>query len=132
MYALLTVAQWDQILLGLAWLTAPPTTAFVLVYGLTTRWYRNGFLGYALMFSSLGLAMLMDAALLYRMLGEYQLRPVVLFVIFTFICIGAWLKFIALLVEKWHGREQGSNDDHSYGQVVRDSRESEERNDPTR
>jgi hypothetical protein len=115
---MLTAAQWDHILLTLAWLTAPPTTAFVFVYGLTTRWYRNGFLGYALMISSLGLAMLMDASLAYRLLGEYQLRPVILFIIFSFICAGAWLKFIALIVEKIHGRK--ASGDQTYGHVVRD------------
>jgi hypothetical protein len=124
MTALLTAVQWDHLLLSLAWLTAPPTTGFVLVYGLTTRWYRNGFLGYALMFSSVGLAALMDASLAYRLLGEYQLRPIVLFIIFTFICVGAWLKFIALLVEKWHGSQLDG--DRSRGHVVRDSKEVEE------
>jgi hypothetical protein len=127
MFALLTAVQWDHILLTLAWLTAPPTTAFVFVYGLTTRWYRNGFLGWALMFSSFGLALLMDASLAYRVLGEYQLRPLVIFIIFSFICAGAWLKFIALIVEKVHGRKYEY--DPSYGHVVRDKKSE---GDPTR
>lgn len=102
-------------MLTLVWLTAPPSTAFVLVYAFTTRWWRNGFLGYALLFSSLGLAMLVDAALAVRLLGEYQLRQEILMLIFTFICLGAWAKIIALGVEKYHGRmDKRSVNDNSH------------------
>jgi hypothetical protein len=123
---MLTAAQWDHLILALIWGTAPASTAFVVVYGLTTRWWRNGFLGYALMFSSVGLASLVDAALAVRVLGDYQLRPLVLFVIFLFIFLGANFKFTALMVEKWHGRKYNYDRQNGYGHVVRDKTPSQE------
>jgi hypothetical protein len=75
------------------------------------------------MFSSFGLALLVNASLVYRVLGEYQLRPSVLITIFLFICCGAWLKVIALFIEKANGHIPGA--DHGPGQVSRNSAASE-------
>lgn len=110
--------KWETATLWLIWGTVPPTTLFVIIYGFTTRWWRNGFLGYALMFSSVGLTALVATSLLLRVLGtDYEFRPYLLFWIFTFIFSGAWFKLIALLIEKRNGRL--FDHDSTYGHVVR-------------
>jgi hypothetical protein len=82
-------------------LIAPPITLFALGYTFFSPWYRS-MPGWALWQSSTGLALLVDISLAYQWLGDdYFLRDVVRLSVYTWICVGAWLKLIAFAREKW-------------------------------
>lgn len=94
----------DVVALLLVLAIAPAITLFSILYTLTSPWYRS-MAGWALWWSSSGLALLVDISLVYQWLGDnYALRDVVRLSVFTWILIGAWLKLIALLREKWRAR----------------------------
>ena len=79
---------------------APPATLFPLIYGFTVRWWTFP-IGRALMVSSTALGLLIDISLLYNWLGDdYYLRDVVRLTVFGLISAGAWLKLVAILLEK--------------------------------
>ena len=83
---------------------APAITSFAVLYSLTSPWYRS-MAGWALWWSSTGLALLVDISLIYHWLGEnYALRDVVRISVYLWICVGAYLKLGALLREKWRAR----------------------------
>lgn len=86
---------------------APATTLFVILYGVTVRWWEF-WIGRALMVSSTGMALLVDIALLNRILPpEYPLQQELLLTLLVFISAGGVLKLLALLVDKvplWLGR----------------------------
>ena len=83
---------------------APPATLFPLIYGFTVRWWTFP-IGRALMVSSSALGMLIDISLLYNWLGDdYALRDVVRLTVFSLISAGAWLKLVAILLEKTRGK----------------------------
>lgn len=82
-------------------LAAPPLTMFVPYYAWVARhsWWRNP-AGRALMVSTSGLALLVDISLLYQVLGDdYRYRDAVRLTVYTWIVVGAWLKFGALVYE---------------------------------
>jgi hypothetical protein len=80
---------------------APAATLFPLIYGLTVRWWTF-WIGRALMVSSTGLGLLIDISLIYNWLGDdYALRDVVRLTVYAFITLGAWLKLVAILLEKF-------------------------------
>lgn len=82
---------------------AIPCTLFPLVFGLTSPWYRS-LIGRALLVKSVGLAMLVDISLAYRIFGaEYQGRDVIRIGVFALITVGAWMQFIAIIRAKRHG-----------------------------
>lgn len=100
----------DIIAVGILLATAPAITLFSIIYGLTSPWYRT-LIGRALFVSSSGLAMLVDISLVYQWLGDnYALRDVVRISVFSYICLGAWLKLTAVVSEKWHAWKHGSKD----------------------
>lgn len=75
---------------------APPSTLFALGYVLTRPWWSTR-IGRAMLISTLGLALLVDIALLYNFLGDdYALRDAVRLTVYWVICVGAWYKFGAL------------------------------------
>src|SRR5690242_7181820 len=83
---------------------APPATLFPLIYGFTVRWWTFP-IGRALMVSSSALGLLVDISLLYNWLGDdYALRDVVRLTVFALISAGAWLKLVAILLEKTRGK----------------------------
>lgn len=83
---------------------APPATLFPLIYGFTVRWWTFP-IGRALMVSSTALGLLVDISLAYQWLGDdYYLRDVVRLTVFSLISLGAWLKLVAILLEKRRGR----------------------------
>ena len=83
---------------------APPATLFPLIYGFTVRWWTFP-IGRALMVSSTALGLLIDISLLYNWLGDdYYLRDVVRLTVFSLISAGAWLKLVAILLEKTRGK----------------------------
>lgn len=104
-----TTTTVDWIVLWLVILTAPAQTAFVLIYGLGSPWYRS-LLGRALFTKALGLALVVDLILVYRAFGDdYFARDAVRIGVFGLLLIGAWLQLVALLREKWAGRREDSN-----------------------
>lgn len=96
----------DQAVEFLIYATAPPATLFALIYGFTTPWYRT-MIGRALLTSSTALALLVDVSLLFQWLGpEYLGRAYVRLIVFGLVCLGAWLKFSALIGQKWDARKE--------------------------
>lgn len=96
----------DTAALLLIVVAAPPLTMFVPYYAWVARgvWYRN-LTSFALMVSTSGLMMLVDISLLYAVLGDdYPWRNVVRLTVYTWIAVGAWLKFCALAWESRHKR----------------------------
>lgn len=91
---------WAYVLLIAA---APPATLFPLIYGLALPWYRS-LVGRALMTSSVGLGLLVDISLVYRVLGaDYQARDVVRLTVFSVVTLGSYLQFWALVYERRKG-----------------------------
>lgn len=94
----------ERVVEWLVYGTAPPATLFALIYGLTTPWWRS-LIGRALLVSSTALALLVDLALLFQWLGpEYLGRSYVRVTVFGLVCLGAWLKFAALVGMKIDSR----------------------------
>lgn len=90
----------DDVALVLLLLTAPPSTLYPIVFGLTTRW-RGTLMGPALLTKSIGLALLVDLSLAYRVLGAgYQGRDVARVTVFALITVGVWMQTYALLRQK--------------------------------
>lgn len=102
-------ADPDAMALWIVRLGALPLTLFVLLYGLTVRWWEF-WIGRALMVSSTGTAALIDLALLNREIGRsYALAEPLLLAVLVFMSAGGVLKLIALLVDKvplWFGRRE--------------------------
>lgn len=100
----------DMAAVAILCLTAPAITLFSILYGLLSPWYRS-LMGRALFVSSSGLALLVDISLVYQFLGDdYALRDAVRLSVFSYICLGAWLKLTALVSEKWGAWKHGSAD----------------------
>lgn len=96
----------DEVVEFLIYATAPPATLFALIYGLTTPWWRS-MIGRALLTSSTALALLVDLSLLFQWLGpEYLGRAYVRVTVFGLVCLGAWLKFTALVGMKVQARKE--------------------------
>ena len=96
----------DAAAVTLVLIAAPAATAVPLLYGWVARrnWFRT-VLGWALMTSSTGLALLIDISLLYNWLGdEYRFRDVVRLSVYGLIAAGAWLTLGALFYE-WRHRK---------------------------
>ena len=84
---------------------APAATLFPILYGFTTPWWTS-LVGRALMFTSTGLALLVDISLVYQWLGDdYFLRDVVRLTVYSVILTGVWMQLAALLVEKYRARK---------------------------
>ena len=97
----------DDLALYMVFAMAPAATAFPLLYGLTSPWWRS-LVGRALMTKAVGLALLIDISIVYQFLGDdYAARNAVRFAVFGFILAGVWLQFFALLREKWKARRHG-------------------------
>jgi hypothetical protein len=80
---------------------APPATLFAIIYGFTVPWWQT-LIGRAMLVSSAGLALLVDISLLYQWLGDdYAQRDTVRLAVFGLVFLGAWFKFLALMLEKW-------------------------------
>lgn len=90
----------DDVAVLLILAAAPPQTAFAIIYGLGSPWWRSP-VGRALFTKALGLALLIDISLIYHWLGDnYALRDVVRLTVYSVIVVGAWLQFGALIHEK--------------------------------
>lgn len=96
----------DAVAAVLVALAAPPLTVFPFAYAVLSRglWWRS-IAGWALMFSTTGLALLVDISLAYQLFGDdYPFRDEVRLSVYSIILAGAWLKLIALFYESWRGR----------------------------
>jgi hypothetical protein len=96
------LSPWaDVVALVLVAGIAPPATLFAIIYGLTVPWWQT-LIGRAMLVSSAGLALLVDISLLYQWLGDdYAQRDTVRLAVFGLVFLGAWFKFLALMLEKW-------------------------------
>ena len=89
---------------------APAITLFALGYTFFSPWWRS-LPGWALWWSSTGLALLVDISLVYQWLGDdYYLRDVVRLSVYSWIALGAYLKLIAFGREKYRKWRHGSPD----------------------
>jgi hypothetical protein len=94
------VTTVDLIVKWLVYLTAPAQTAFILLYGFGSPWWRT-LLGRALFTKALGLALLLDLALLFQVYeGSYAYRDAARLSVFSLIALGAWLQLAALIKER--------------------------------
>lgn len=90
----------DTIAVLLIVAAAPAQTAFVILYGVGSPWWRS-VVGRALFTKALALALLIDISVAYHFLGDnYALREVVRLSVFALIAIGTWLQLGALIYER--------------------------------
>jgi hypothetical protein len=90
----------DQIIKYMVYATAPAQTLFILIYGFGSPWWRSP-VGRALFTKALGLALLLDLALLFQWLGtDYWFRDPARLTVFGLILLGAWMQLGALLMER--------------------------------
>lgn len=90
----------DKLAVAMILAAAPAVTLFPIVYGLTSPWRRH-LLGWGLLMSSTGLALLIDISLAYQWLGDdYALRDAVRLTVYALIVVGAWIMLAALVLVK--------------------------------
>lgn len=82
-------------------LTAPAVTLFTLGYLLTVRWWTF-WIGRALLVSSLAFSLLIDVSVVTYWFGWVPPTWLV-HVVLGLVCAGAYLKLLALVIEKTHG-----------------------------
>lgn len=89
-----------DITVGLIVATAPAQTAFILLYGFGSPWWKS-LLGRALFTKALGLALLVDLALLYQFFGDdWWNRDGIRLGVYALIATGAWLQLAALVQQR--------------------------------
>lgn len=86
-------------------LAAPAATLYPLLFCLTAPWRGAGAwwrspIGRALMTKAMGLALLIDLALLHRVVEPYPGQEAVRLVVFSLIVAGVWMALGALIYEK--------------------------------
>lgn len=86
----------DRIAFFLIMCAAIPATAFPAFYAFRP-WWRS-LVGWALMFQSVGMMLLVDISLAYQVFGnEYPGRDVVRLGVYVLLVTGLWVLFVALL-----------------------------------
>ena len=86
----------DTIAFVLIATAAIPATGFPLVYAF--RPWRKTWLGRALMTKAIGMMLLIDISLAYRLFGDdYPGRDVVRLTVYAFVIVGLWGQFLVLL-----------------------------------
>lgn len=95
--------SWDLGYFGWAVIaTLPAATLYPIVYALNSRWWAS-WIGQALLFKATGLAILLWFTALLLVLGpDYPGRMAIRTVGITFIFVGIWLAFVAMLREYAH------------------------------
>lgn len=86
----------------LTYLCVPAANMFPLLYGTTAPWYRS-WTGRAIMVSKIGLALLVDAALLFHIIGNrsYRYHDQIILVAFAFITVGTYMYLFAFAREQY-------------------------------
>lgn len=93
----MTIEFWVDILVIAA---AIPATLFVILYPILSPQFWRTWIGRALETSSFGLAILLDLSLVAKWFG-WQAPRVSVLVILAIIAAGAWLKVVALVMNKF-------------------------------
>lgn len=96
-----------------------PLTLFPLVFAVGARktWWRTP-AGFALMVSTSSLGSVLYATLARKMLGDYPHREVIVLILFSGVCVGAWLKFGALVYELTRGRRERSGTPRTHRRQI--------------
>jgi len=76
---------------------AVPATLFVILYPILSPSFWRSWIGRALEISALALALLLDLSVASRYFG-HPLTPAVRLALVALIALGAWLEFLALLI----------------------------------
>ena len=98
----------DTIAYGLIWLAVLPATLFPIIY-FFRPWWRS-LAGRALMTSSLGLALLIDISLAYKVFGnDYPGRDAVRLTVYALIVAGSWMILFALFRAGGPGRRRSDD-----------------------
>lgn len=96
----------DNVVIALIVIAAPAQTAFILLYGLGSPWWRS-LIGRALFTKALGLAAIVDLSLAYHWFGDnYFLRDPVRIGVFVVIAVGAWLQLTAFVKQRLERRRR--------------------------
>jgi uncharacterized membrane protein YozB (DUF420 family) len=96
-----TTEQWGVLLIYVA---TPAANLFPLLYILTADW-KSTWAGRAVTVSKVGLAALVDAALLYQIKGgNYRFHDQVILVAFGLITLGTYLYLFAFAREQYRKR----------------------------
>lgn len=94
----------------LVWLAAPAQTAFVVGFGLSTRWWKS-LLGRALFTKALALALLLDLTVFADQFGyDYPHREEITTGVLCLVVVGSWMQLFAFGVEKARRRLHGGQD----------------------
>ncbi len=99
--------QWGNLL---AYLCFPAVNIFWLLYAWTAPWWKS-WSGCAVIISTLGLAALVDASVLFRLLGDdYPGRQQIVLVAFGVITVGTYLYLIAFARVQYLKRHKHSGE----------------------
>jgi len=90
----------DDVVYTLVVAGAVPATLFVVLYPILSPSFWRSWIGRALETSALALALLLDLSVAVKYIG-HPLTPAVRVSLVALITLGAWLKFLALVVEKF-------------------------------
>jgi hypothetical protein len=95
--------SWDTLFLVMLFVAAPPVNLYPLAFGLTTKW-RSTRMGRPMLEATIGLALLVDVGLSFRLFGQYPGLNVLRMFAFLVVIVAAYDKSIALgrqKVDEW-------------------------------
>lgn len=92
----------NAIAIGLVFGMVIPATAYPILYGLRTQWYKSA-VGRALFIQSVGFMLLIDISSLYQIFGDnYPGRDQVKLLVFLIILGGLWYVLLAFIrIQFW-------------------------------
>lgn len=93
--------SYDHLVLTLLFVAAPPINLYPIAFGLTTRW-RSTRMGRPMLEATIGLALLVDVGLSFRLFGEYPGLNALRVIAFCVVIVAAYDKSIALARQKVH------------------------------
>ena len=91
----MTAEQWSTLLV---WIAVPGANLLPLLYGISAPWQRS-LVGWALMFSKVGLAGLVDTTFIYHLKRtlDYRLHDFLVLGSFALIVVGTYLYLVAFV-----------------------------------
>jgi hypothetical protein len=101
----------DQVATLLVYIAAPAATLFPLAYAIAAPWWSS-WTGRAVLVSKVGLALLVDASLAFRLHGstDYPGRAQLVLVAFALIVVGTYMYFAALIQQQFlRHRQRGTS-----------------------
>jgi hypothetical protein len=91
---------WYAVSVVFMYLIAIPANGFPIIYGTFFPWFKS-WLGRALFTKAIGIALLVDTAVLYQLLGDdYPGRGLIRFIAFGTVLIGIYLQFFVVVYLK--------------------------------